>query len=328
MKDKSKNIVIVVLLLVIVSGGYWVRNYTSNVKDALNSSIYSSLKITQKQSVSLRAELKQYDGKQMSLEEFNNIIHEYCFNYFFYNEFIGDYKDIDESYNYLDFSDLNSYILSLYCTEIPVEDMEYHKENIAKICMYWNSLNFTRHADYSHPNPQLKQTLKKIHRLSQDGKKRIEKADQYNLKLQSSEQETDEAVKVGNTGVDKSLTEVSNNITFSKDEIISGEVSAFAVSGSLNYTLAPEEVEEFIEAFNSYNITEADRKEISGNHTAQSDSINVVLKMDNGEKAFYTAFFNGEIYVTDKNGDFYSLYNEDLLNYILSLKKHLYPDAN
>ena len=176
MNHKVKNVVIIALILLIAVGGYWIRNYIENVNYALNSSIYSSLTVTQKQLVSLRAELNQYNGKQMSLEDFSNIMHKYSFDFFFYNEYTGDYKQINEAYDYLDFYDLNSYILSLYCSEMTVDDMEYHKANVAKICMYFNSLNFEKHTDYTHPYPKLKQTLEKIHTLVKQGENRINKA--------------------------------------------------------------------------------------------------------------------------------------------------------
>lgn len=57
------------------------------------------------------------------------------------------------------------------------EDVQYHKENIMKICMYFNTLTFDRHFDYTRPGPQLKSVLEKVHNLVAEGEKRIEETE-------------------------------------------------------------------------------------------------------------------------------------------------------
>lgn len=70
MKAQAKNIVIAVLVLVIAVGGYWSWNYhqtyQKNVNKILNYSIYSSLNMTQHELLSIRTELKEYEGKQIT----------------------------------------------------------------------------------------------------------------------------------------------------------------------------------------------------------------------------------------------------------------------
>jgi len=84
---------------------------------------------------------------------------------------------------------------------------------------------------------------------------------------------------------------------------------------------------EFVNFFTSCNITEKDREKTSLKHTALSDSIDVILQINDNTEIYFMAFLDGEIYVTDHYSDKgYSLYNEKLLNYIWSMKEYITPE--
>ena len=113
-------------------------------------------------------------------------------------------------------------------------------------------------------------------------------------------------------------------ITLSKDEITSGKVSVSQVGGALDYTFSTDELKEFVDFFNSFNLTEKDKEGESKIHTASENPIAIILEMNDGTKMFLMAFWDGETYVTD-NKNSYSLFNKDLSDYLLGLNKYIYP---
>lgn len=152
----------------------------------------------------------------------------------------------------------------------------------------------------------------------------VEIADGFELRPYESVQQAEEIIQPKATEVDTISSKDDRKITLSMDQITSGEVSKPLVGGAIRYTLSLEELKEFIDIFNGCNITEEDCEEISGDHTAMSDSIDVILHMNNGTAIYYLAFSDGEIYVTNEySKSYYSLYNTDLFDYISSMGEYL-----
>jgi hypothetical protein len=116
----------------------------------------------------------------------------------------------------------------------------------------------------------------------------------------------------------------NGEITLSKDEITSGKVSISQVGGSLDYTFSTDELKEFIDTFNGFNLTEKDKEGESQIHTASENPTEIILEMNDGTKMFFTAFGDGETYVTDSQNS-YSLFNKNLSDYLLGLNKYIYP---
>jgi hypothetical protein len=119
-------------------------------------------------------------------------------------------------------------------------------------------------------------------------------------------------------------------ITIPINEVTSGYVLSRHIGGAFQHDLSSSEIEEFINVFNNCNFTEGDHKKTSLKHTALSDSIDVVLQMNNGTQIYFMAFSDGEIYVNDlynyKEDYSYSLDNKKLLKYIRSMREYFTPD--
>jgi len=115
-------------------------------------------------------------------------------------------------------------------------------------------------------------------------------------------------------------------LTLSINEIKFGEVRRTVVGTSLEYKFFYKELKEFVDFFNRLGIRESDLKKISGSHTTPSvtQPMNVILYMNNDKCIYYTAFKDGEIYITnDYEGKSYSIYNDELVSYIYELWKYL-----
>ncbi|QOX62387.1 hypothetical protein FRZ06_02935 [Anoxybacterium hadale] len=177
MKTQTKNIVIVVLILIILSGGYWFwktcSDYKHKVNDVLEYSAYSNLNITQQQLINLRDGIKTYEGQQISSEEFYNIIHGPCRDYFLYGDYTREFRYLNNKLSYLDYSALNTYIMLLN-DKIPPESIDYHKENLMKIIKLWAPLNFYAMDSYLEPNEELKKLIEETNTLANEGIERIE----------------------------------------------------------------------------------------------------------------------------------------------------------
>jgi len=113
-------------------------------------------------------------------------------------------------------------------------------------------------------------------------------------------------------------------ITLSKNEITSGRIISGGVTGEPpEYTLTTDELGEFIDNFNSLDLTEKDREGTPQIHTALSPSVNVELFKRNGTRLIITTYWDGETDVTDDQSG-YALFNKDFADYILSLQKYIY----
>jgi hypothetical protein len=183
LKAQAKSICIAVLVLVIIGGGYWFWNmysdYKHKVDDVLEYSIYSNLNATQQQLINLRDELKQYNDKQISSEAFYEIIHEPVRDYFLYGDYTYRFGRIEKRFRYLDYADLNGYLLSLN-EQLPAEEVEYHKENLMKIIKLWAPLTFDAMDNYLEPKEEVRELIEKTNILANEGMDRIEKKSETN----------------------------------------------------------------------------------------------------------------------------------------------------
>lgn len=176
MKSKAINIVsavfIVSIIIIIAVGGNAYQNYKRDVNDVLNDSIYSNLNITQQQLINLRDGIRTYESKPISSEEFYNIIHGPCRDYFLYGDYAIEFRRLNSKLSYLDYSALNTYILLLN-DQLPAESVDYHKDNLMRIIKLWAPLNFNASDNYMEPKPELKKLIEETNRLANDGIKSI-----------------------------------------------------------------------------------------------------------------------------------------------------------
>lgn len=115
-------------------------------------------------------------------------------------------------------------------------------------------------------------------------------------------------------------------VILSIGEVKYGEVSRTVIGASLEYKFSNEEVKNFVDFFNELDIRESDLKKISGSHTGVSVSqpMSVMLCMNNDKFIYFIAFKDGEIYVDNEyEGRSYSIYSDELVNYIYELWKYL-----
>jgi hypothetical protein len=126
------------------------------------------------------------------------------------------------------------------------------------------------------------------------------------------------------------VSKTGARITLTNDEIFWGEVCDPMVGGVLRHELTQDELSAFIDHFNSCGIREGEREKNSVNfHNHMSDSIDVLLNMKNGEIMYVTAYYDGDISVTNEHGNDYYLHNFALQDYIINtMGKYLYPAAN
>ena len=126
-------------------------------------------------------------------------------------------------------------------------------------------------------------------------------------------------------------TKTGNSITLAEDEIVSGEVSnTFAAGGELRHELSAAELKAFIDFFNSCDIKEGEREWTTVNdHDHLSDSIDLVLRLKGGGNLVISAYYDGDIPVSDGQGTDYYLHNSALQDYIINtMGKYLNPSAN
>lgn len=177
MRSKAINIVlavvIIALVIVIAARETNYRDYQKGVDRVLNYSIYSSLNMTQYELIDMRTELQAYEGKQISVEEFQGIVSK-SRNYFFFGDYTKKYdNNLGKQFNYINYASLNSYITALSDTVIPVKDVEFHKNNLMKIIKLWAPLTVKPDGNYLEPSMQLKKVLEETNNLANEGMKRI-----------------------------------------------------------------------------------------------------------------------------------------------------------
>lgn len=115
-------------------------------------------------------------------------------------------------------------------------------------------------------------------------------------------------------------TKTGNSIILSSEEIVSGEVSnTFSAGGEQRYPLSAVELKEFIGFFNACDIKEGEREWTTVNdHNHLSDSIDLVLRQKDGDDIYISAYYDGDIQVTNEHGSNYYLHNSALQDYIIN----------
>lgn len=113
-------------------------------------------------------------------------------------------------------------------------------------------------------------------------------------------------------------------IILSKGEIVSGSVSIGGTVGDMGtHTFTTEELIDFIDTVNSFNLTEKDCEGTPAMHTASSFSVNINLVKSNGARLIFSAFDDGETDFTDYQSG-YNFFNKDFSDYIHSFSKYFY----
>jgi hypothetical protein len=126
-------------------------------------------------------------------------------------------------------------------------------------------------------------------------------------------------------------SKTGKTIALSPDEIVSGEVSnSLAAGGELRHELTAAELKEFIDFFNSCDIREGEREWTTVNdHDHLSDSIDLVLRQKDGNNLYLSAYYDGDIPVSDGQDCYYYLHNSALQDYIINtMGKYLSPGTN
>ena len=115
-------------------------------------------------------------------------------------------------------------------------------------------------------------------------------------------------------------SKTGKSITLSSDEIASGEVSdSFSAGGELRHELTAAELKAFLDFFNSCDIKEGEREWTTVNdHDHLSDSIDLILREKGGNNLYISAYYDGDIPVSDEYGYYYYLHNSELQDYIIN----------
>lgn len=90
-------------------------------------------------------------------------------------------------------------------------------------------------------------------------------------------------------------------ISLQAEQITSGEVVQGSVGGSLRYQLNSDELKNFINFFNSQRYTDSSKEALSSDHTALSDSTDVILQLPDGKTIYIMAYLDGETVISDQN---------------------------
>lgn len=116
-------------------------------------------------------------------------------------------------------------------------------------------------------------------------------------------------------------SKTGKNMTLSTDQIVSGKVSnTFSAGGEIHHELSAPQLDEFIEFFNACDIKEGEREWTTVNdHNHLSDSIDLELRLKNGDNLYIAAYNDGDISITDGDENNYYLHNSELQNYIINI---------
>jgi hypothetical protein len=115
-------------------------------------------------------------------------------------------------------------------------------------------------------------------------------------------------------------SKTGGSITLPSDAILSGEVlNTFSAGGELRHELSAAELREFVRFFNACDIKEGEREWTTVNsHDHLSDSIDLVLRLEPGDNKYISAYYDGDILISDESGDYYYLHNPGLQDYIIN----------
>ncbi len=175
MDSNKKDWVMVMLIIGIMAAGFMFQNYHAHVIKGANYSIDTNLSTIQKVLVGYKEELVKYEKQEISNEEFNAILSEtelYLTKNAHMTKKYG--RHFGGKYDYVSLSNLKLYISFLTYTEFTTEELNYHKENLMKICKLWAPLTFHLTDDYTKPGATLKKVIEETERLSEEGTARID----------------------------------------------------------------------------------------------------------------------------------------------------------
>lgn len=163
MKNKTKDIVIIGLILVIVCGGFNQKNF----KYVINNNIYTNLSQIQ---YTLNNINKESKNENISTEEFQDFLFNHVYELDINAYATHKYKRLGSNLEYVDMLELSTYIIFLQGTEnLSEKELNYHKKNIQNINSLISEIGFHRSDNYFKPSKKLKENLKEINNLSQKG---------------------------------------------------------------------------------------------------------------------------------------------------------------
>lgn len=168
MKNKTKDIVIIGLILVIVWGGFNQKNF----KHVMNNNIYTNLSQIQ---YTLKNINKESKNENISTEEFQDFLFNHVYELDINAYATHKYKRLGSNLEYVDMLELSDYIIFLQGAEnLSEKELNYHKKNIQNINSLISEIGFDRSDNYFRPSEKLKEKLKEINNLSQKGIEQIE----------------------------------------------------------------------------------------------------------------------------------------------------------
>lgn len=105
-------------------------------------------------------------------------------------------------------------------------------------------------------------------------------------------------------------------INLPADQIVSGEVVQRRIGGTLRYQFNSDELKAFIDFFNNRRYTDSSKEEFSSDHTALSDSTDVILQLPDGKTIYIMVYVDGETVITDQNGNSFLIIDQNLTDYL------------
>ncbi len=175
MDSNKKDWVMVMLIIGIMAAGFMFQNYHAHVIKGANYSINANLSTIQQVLIGYRDKLAEYEKQEISAEEFKAILSETEF-YLTKNAYMTKKygRHFGGQYDYISLGELEMYISYLSFTELKREELNYHKENLMKICKLWTPLSILITDDYTKPEANLKRAIEETRRLSVVGIARID----------------------------------------------------------------------------------------------------------------------------------------------------------
>lgn len=163
MKNKTKDIVIICLILVIVWGGFNQKNF----KYVMNNNIYTNLREIQYTLNNINKELK---NENISTEEFQDLLYNHIYELDINAFATHKYKRLGSNLEYVDMLELSDYIIFLAGEQnLSEKELNYHKKNIQNINSLIRECGFQRSDNYFRPSKKLKENLKEINHISEKG---------------------------------------------------------------------------------------------------------------------------------------------------------------
>lgn len=165
-KETVKNIIIFVLIIILA---VFVKN-TMQMNSIIKNSATSNLYYFRNEIIKLNVELSKHEN--MTLDELRSILKESEKSGILHCAAITYSYSQKKQLNYIDIGFFNHYIGFLIGCELPENELDFHKNNIEKICTLCENISVDN--DIFYPTNDLKEICKKTNNLSLEGIKRIE----------------------------------------------------------------------------------------------------------------------------------------------------------